>query len=69
MMTAPIVARAFCASLFGDAHYLTPEGTGVAEWFMTLPETEAFKEYHQMRQLPEGFRPRDVMERMKGDTA
>lgn len=63
--TPPVVARALVAALVGDPEWRTPSGIPAYTYFAGLELMDAFREYRQVHQLPEGFRERDLMERME----
>ncbi len=65
--TPPVVARAFTAALLGDPEWRTPNGVEASTYFEALELNEAFKAYRQIHQLPEGFRQRDIIERLEED--
>jgi len=66
-MTSENLARSLVLNLIGDEDWTTPNGTKAYTYFQRLGKEEAFKEWRQIHQLPEGFRQRDLLERMEED--
>lgn len=61
------MARALLHDLIGDEEWQTPNGTKAYTHFMKFTPQGAIKEWRQIHQLPEGFRQRDLLERMEED--
>jgi hypothetical protein len=63
-VTSELVARRIVDWLIDDEEWETPTGEKAYSYFMNMPTADAWKEYDQIYQLPEGLRMRDLMERL-----
>lgn len=65
--TPPRMARVFVKALIGDGEWETPSGTPAYTLFAVRDLADSHKTYEEIHQLPEGDRPRDIMERLGED--
>ncbi len=66
VQTSPQMARVFIRALLGE-EWETPSGTPAHTYFATLDLEGAHEAYEQIHQLPEGYRQRDLMQRLGED--
>ena len=69
-MTPPREASYITQTLFGDKDAEIPtSGTSIRSYFEGMSREDAWAEWRQLKQLPEGERLRDMLERTGEDRA